>query len=500
MEPKFLINVWKFCLISLIFSISLAAKTPPNIVFILADDLGYNDIGYAQYSDVKTPVLDKLANQGLKLNYSYTQFVCSPSRASILTGLYPFRYGFQGGAIKPDEPKGLDLELQLLPERLKKLGYQTHLVGKWHLGLCKTAYTPRQRGFDTFRGFLGGSEDYYTHKCSHGKAYDYWHNENILYSHKYSTDDFRNYTVNLIEESGDTKTKPVFLFLSMQSIHAPLNLPPNVEEGDYDNRGSVREILKNLDSFTDHIVKALKSAKLWDNTVLIFSSDNGAYPNYGGNNYPLRGTKHSVWEGGVRVRTFLTGRDIERGEYGGLFHSVDWTPTILAMADGNAAKKLSGLDGINQWEALKQNEDSFENQPRKSFIYNYDKTGCPKNEFEAAVRMRTEENGKMQDFKLIVGHPGKYGGRYKPGEKIKHTKAVYFKDPVLFNMNVEDEKLEEAAHTGEDANDIKTKMLELLENEVNKGEYLDTIEKESVAKAWNNLDWNGNPILGPGWC
>ena len=136
-------------------------KKPPNIIFVLADDLGFNDVGYHN-PDIITPHIDALARTGVTLEQNYMQPLCTPSRSSLLTGMYPYHIGRQQWVIYPTTPTGLTLNRTLLPEVLKDLGYDTHLVGKWHLGHCNDAYLPLSRGFDTHFGYWEGSEDYYT--------------------------------------------------------------------------------------------------------------------------------------------------------------------------------------------------------------------------------------------------------------------------------------------------------------------------------------------------
>ncbi|KAI8515755.1 hypothetical protein Bbelb_065680 [Branchiostoma belcheri] len=141
--------------------------TQPHIVFIVADDLGWNDVGWHN-PDVKTPVLDQLAHDGVILNQTYVNYVCTPSRTAFMTGYFPYHVGMQHMAMLPAQPSAVPSHFPFLPEKLKELGYATHVVGKWHLGFCNWNYTPTYRGFDSFYGFYNGQDDYYKHTVQGG--------------------------------------------------------------------------------------------------------------------------------------------------------------------------------------------------------------------------------------------------------------------------------------------------------------------------------------------
>ena len=210
-----------------LFSSCLTKISPsqPHIVLIVADDLGWGDVGWNNpfMLDV-TPSLTKLAKSGVILSQYYVQQVCTPSRAALMTGMYPFHIGRQKQTIKPLMPTGLTLNRTLLPEQLAKLGYRNHLVGKWHLGFCKWEYTPTFRGFHHFFGFYTGASGHFSHV--RGNGYDFRRNTRTLVGvqGKYSTDLFTDETVNVIKKH-KFKNKPLFITLCYQAPHAPLEVP-----------------------------------------------------------------------------------------------------------------------------------------------------------------------------------------------------------------------------------------------------------------------------------
>ncbi|XP_077991635.1 arylsulfatase B-like [Glandiceps talaboti] len=360
----------------------------PNIVFILADDLGWSDIGYNN-PYVITPTLDNLAREGIILNQFYAISTCSPTRASLMSGYYAYRVGFQNCGLSSTVPKGLSLNFTLLPERLRQLGYSTYMVGKWHLGFCKYEYTPNGRGFDHFYGFYGAAQDHYTHRS--GTYLDLredltpdW-NQNGTYS----TNLFGGKAAKYIAEHDINK--PLFLYLAFSNVHSPLQVPKKYSDiyPPMDNGRRIKlGMVSALDDAVHTVVSALKDRGLWENTLLIFMSDNGAPVNDKsfGNNWPYRGAKASMWEGGTRVVAFAHGRMLKKHSYiyNGLMHVVDWYPTLVSVAGGDTD---SDIDGLDMWASISQGSDST----RKEFIYHIEEVFNP----VAAIR--------IEDYKLIVG-------------------------------------------------------------------------------------------------
>ncbi|XP_070532642.1 arylsulfatase B-like [Ptychodera flava] len=373
-----------------------------NIVFILADDLGWGDVGYLNPL-VITPTIDKLAREGVILNQSYVSQSCSPSRAAIMSGYYPYRLGFQGGGLKQSMPTGLPLHLMLLPRKLQQLGYSTYMVGKWHLGFCKKEYTPNGRGFDHFYGFYGGGEKHFTHVLGRGLDLQYDFEPDRTQNGTYSTYLFSGKAVEFIQTHD--KSKPFFLYLAFQNVHSPLQVPEKYTDMYASVANEKRRIklgmITAMDDGIAKVMNALRRHELWDNTLIVFSTDNGAPQNerFEGNNWPLRGTKGSLFEGGTRAVGFIHGSMLEKTGYvnNQLIHAVDWYPTLSTVAD---AKTLDPeMDGLNVWNTLRKNEPS----PRKEFVYNIlEKTPL------AGIR--------AGNYKLIVGNPHFSACRVPPPE------------------------------------------------------------------------------------
>ncbi|CAN7940987.1 unnamed protein product, partial [Ixodes hexagonus] len=192
---------------------------PPNIIFILADDLGWADVSFRGDPQIPTPNLDVLASQGIILNNYYVQHLCAPSRGALMSGLYPIHTGLQHLVQVPAEPWGLSPNFTILPEYLRDLGYVNHIIGKWHLGYYKESYTPTRRGFDSFYGYYNGGEDYYNHEILYVIGLDFWADTTPVRSERghYSTNLFTSKAVSLIRKHD--KSKPLFLYLSHQAVH-----------------------------------------------------------------------------------------------------------------------------------------------------------------------------------------------------------------------------------------------------------------------------------------
>ena len=319
----------------------------PHIVFILADDLGFNDIGYHN-SKFKTKILDELARTGVRLDNYYVQPICTPTRAQLLTGRYDIHTGLQHGIIWPSQANALPSNETTIAEKLKDSGYRTHVVGKWHLGFYREKFIPTRRGFDSFYGFLTGGQDYYTHRNRLGfpasgykflNGYDFWRDEKLERDvvGKYTTNLFAREAERIIQEHDPQN--PLFLFLSFQAPHSPLQVPErflkqykNIKD---QNRRVYAAMVSCMDEAVGNVTRVLKKRGLWEDTVLIFSSDNGGQVTAGGNNWPLRGWKASRWEGGIRGVGFVNSDLIQKPGrvYKGLVHVSDWFPTILHLAN-----------------------------------------------------------------------------------------------------------------------------------------------------------------------
>jgi arylsulfatase A-like enzyme len=331
-------------------ALSARAARPPNIVIILADDLGYAELGCQGCKDIATPHIDSMARGGIRFTQGYvTCPVCAPTRAALLTGRYQQRFGFEtnpGPEAYADEKFGLPLEQPTLAERLKLAGYTTGMVGKWHLGY-KPELTPPKRGFDEFYGFLSGAHSYLprVRRSSLRRG-----TEAIAGEKEYLTDAFGREAVAFIRRN---KARPFFLYLPFNAVHSPLQAPEKYLKrvgGISDaKRRTYAAMTVAMDDAVGRVLETLRKEGLEENTSIFFLSDNGGPTSQTtSGNAPLRGHKGQVWEGGIRIPFMVQWR--ARLPAGEVFKqpvaSLDIVPTVLA-AVGKPAKPHDKLDGAN---------------------------------------------------------------------------------------------------------------------------------------------------------
>jgi len=354
------------------------AAERPNIVYILADDLGWKDVGF-HGSDIKTPAIDTLANGGARLEQFYAQPMCTPSRAALLTGRYPFRYGLQTLVIPSAGKYGLATDEWLLPQALKEAGYETAIVGKWHLGHADRKYWPLERGFDHQYGPLLGEIDYFTH-TAHGVR-DWFRDEKPFQEEGYVTQLLGREAVRVIERH-DPK-KPLFLYLAFTAPHAPYQVPKEYLDR-YAHvadpaRRAYAAMTTAMDEEIGKVVAALEKKGMRKNSVVVFGSDNGgprsakftgevdmSKSTIPADNGPYRDGKASYYEGGTRVVTLLNapGRVKPGTVVDGPIHIVDMYPTLAALAGAPTAKGKT-LDGLDVWPAIAEGKPS----PRTEVVY-----------------------------------------------------------------------------------------------------------------------------------
>ncbi|XP_077985170.1 arylsulfatase B-like [Glandiceps talaboti] len=359
------------CVILCALSVPIDAKKP-NIVYILADDLGWSDIGFNN-PYVKSPNIDQLASEGVILDQHYVSPLCSPTRAAFLTGYYPWRTGYQHSTLTKYQLKGLPLNTTTIAQELKALNYNTYMIGKWHLGFCNYVYTPHGRGFDKYYGYYTGEVDYLTHK--NAEYLDLRENDEPDFGSDgtYSTEIFASKAEKYID--GQPKCKPMFLYLAFLSVHAPI-MPEEKYTKMYENVTNINRrkkmaMVTAMDDAIGIVVDALKRKGLWENTILVFSSDNGGPQDdkMEGINYPLRGGKASCWEGGTRAASFVWSRRLQKTGYRNkqMMHIVDWFPTFINLA-GGTLDAARDHDGYNIWDAVSKDASS----PRTRFVYHID--------------------------------------------------------------------------------------------------------------------------------
>jgi arylsulfatase A len=342
---------------SLLWSCNEPAAPPPpkpNIILIMADDLGYGGIGCYGNTEIATPHLDALAAQGIKFtDFHSNGAVCSPTRAALLTGNYQQRAGLEGVIYVRGETReaGLDTAQVTIAELMKENGYATGMMGKWHLGYNKE-YNPVHHGFDEFYGYLSGNVDYHSHYDNAG-IYDWWHNLDSIQEEGYVTDLITQHAVDFINQY---KEEPFFLYIPHEAPHLPFqgrNDPayrfPGKEFTYYgpveDTQRAYKEMVEVMDEGIGKIMEALKKNKLEENTLVIFISDNGAEAF--GHNGGLNGDKGGLLEGGHRVPALVYWKNkIDPGISSETLISMDLLPTILSLSQGEVASDIH-FDGVD---------------------------------------------------------------------------------------------------------------------------------------------------------
>ncbi|XP_067656524.1 arylsulfatase J-like isoform X2 [Haliotis asinina] len=445
---------------------ALSAK--PNIIFIFADDYGYHDVGYHN-SDIKTPVLDQLAAGGVKLENYYVQPLCSPSRSQFMSGRYQIHTGLQHGVILATQPNALPLGSATIADKMKDAGYSTYAVGKWHLGFYKNAYLPTNRGFDSFYGYLTGKENYYTHShcdffntsiCGH----DLRDNTKSVFTENghYSTHLFTEKAIDIIQKHD--KAKPFFLYLAYQSTHIPLQVPSQyMDQYSHINdtkRRTFAGMTTCMDEGIGNVTAALKASGQLANTLIVFSADNGGQVSEGASNWPLRGTKGTLWEGGIRAVGFVYGDMLKnKGTINRqMIHVSDWFPTLVGMAGGNT-NGTKPLDGFDQWKTIRvlvightnlgdrpgeewkkgrytRNKGENSASPRTEILHNIDPLAKPRgqkfynNTFDTRIRAAI----RVGKWKLITGNPDETFVPPLLGKEPNVERVDALKNILLFNI------------------------------------------------------------------
>ncbi|MCA9138099.1 MAG: arylsulfatase [Planctomycetales bacterium] len=375
----------KQAFVSFIFALGIVCPTGHaqdklNIVHIVADDLGWKDVGFNGATDIRTPNIDALARGGAKFTQFYTQSMCTPTRAALMTGRYPFRYGLQTIVIPGPADYGLDTTEYLLPQCLKDAGYHTAIIGKWHLGHAHMKYWPKQRGFDYQYGAMIGELDYFTH--SDAGVLDWFRNNKPVNEKGYTTQLLGDDAVNFIQRQ--TADRPFYLYLAFNAPHTPYQAPQEYIARFADIADPTRRIYAGmiacLDDEIGKVVAALEKKGLRKNTLILLHSDNGGTKNamFAGqmtdlsktvlpcDNGPYRDGKGSLFEGGNRVAACANwpGK-IKPQTVEGIIHAVDLYPTFAALC-GASTDKCKPLDGVNVWETIAQGSPS----PRTEVVYN----------------------------------------------------------------------------------------------------------------------------------
>ena len=374
-----MINLGALLQMSVFIAAALAADDKPHIVLILIDDLGWANVGYHRDTatdEVDTPNIDSLVAEGLELNHHYAASVCAPSRASLLSGRLPIHVNDQNrnmGLYNADDPvsgyMGIPIGMTTLGTKMKEGGYATHVVGKWNVGTATYDHTPEGRGFDSSLIYFSSSNDYYTQQegdCDGTAIVDLWDSgapATQLNGTDYEEAIFRDRILNIVEDH--STSTPLFLYYAPHLVHTPLDVPDSYLELfdfiDYEDRQHYMAMVKYIDDVIGELVDALKDKNMWDNTLLVLSSDNGGQV-FAGNNYPLKGLKASDWQGGVRVNAFVSGGYLPEDMRGTMtdeyIHLADWYATFSNLAgvdptdDMAATFGLPEIDSLDMWPLI----------------------------------------------------------------------------------------------------------------------------------------------------
>lgn len=350
----------------------------PNVVIIMTDDQGYGDLSCMGATDFITPNLDSLAENGVRFSSMYSASpVCSPSRASLLTGRYPGNAGVRAILAGHRRASGLTPAVPTIATALKKLGYVTGISGKWHLGL-RDECRPNSNGFDEFDGFLAGCLDYYSHIFYYGMAdgntnptHDLWHNEDEVYDNgEYLTERITKKSIDFIQRH---KNEPFFLYVAYNAPHYPMHAPEKyIKRFEHlpPDRRIMAAMISAVDDGVGDIVNELKRQGLLENTMIYFQSDNGPSresrnfldgtpdPYYGGTAGAFTGHKFSLFEGGIRIPAIFSwaGHSLHGAVIDSPHIATDIFPTVLEACGGNPDEYE--IDGESILEMLLGGEDS----------------------------------------------------------------------------------------------------------------------------------------------
>ena len=379
-----------FLLLSLVPILVFAAERP-NVIVIVADDLGWNDVGF-HGGDIDTPSLDRLAAEGVELNRFYTTPICSPTRAALMTGRDPIRLGIAYGVILPWDNIGVHPDEHFMPQSFLAAGYQTAMVGKWHLGHAQMSYHPNNRGFEHFYGHLHTEVGFYPPFANAGGK-DFQLNGVSIDDEGYETFLLADEVSRYIRER-DT-SKPFFVYMPFIAPHTPLDAPQELQDKYRDINTDLKPsrakgtdqtrrlakfmlqpsarpmyaaVVDGMDQAIGQVLDTLDSEGIADNTIVLFFSDNGgaAYSVGGADNVPLRGGKGETFEGGIRVVSLMRwpGAIKPQQKMTDIMTVMDVFPT-LAEAAGIEAQNQRRLDGRSMWSAIAEGVP----QPRKDWIY-----------------------------------------------------------------------------------------------------------------------------------
>jgi arylsulfatase A-like enzyme len=372
----------------------MAAPQHPNVLIFLADDLGWNDVGY-HGSEIQTPNIDRLASEGVRFERAYSFPLCSPTRSGLMTGRSPMRLGMAYATVRPWSSYGVPVQERFMSQAFQTAGYQTAITGKWHLGHAYKKFLPRSRGFDHAYGHMNGAIDYYTHERDGGL--DWNRNGASVREEGYSTSLLGNEAIRFIKQRD--RSRPFFLYVPFNSPHAPLQAPPEYVNkyariGDPQRR-TFAGMVDAMDATIGRVLAALSEEGAAGNTLVLFFSDNGGPVQLGARNTPLRAGKATTFEGGTRVPTIMRwpGRLKAGAVSQQVLSMIDYFPTLAAAA-GVAPGNTLPFDGKNLWPLI----TSGKVEPREDLFFAQSSAG----RVRLAVRRR--------EWKLVREAPLLGGG------------------------------------------------------------------------------------------
>jgi arylsulfatase A-like enzyme len=348
---------------SLLVSCSSKTDSKPNIIIILADDAGYSDFGFMGSDEIKTPNLDQLALDGVTFNNAYVSAsVCSPSRAGLLTGMYQQRFGHECN-LDSDVNNSFDPNQITIAEALKTEGYNTGLIGKWHLG-DKTQNHPLKNGFDYFWGFISGARNYFydPNEEFRNSIRNVVENYTQTKFDGYLTDVLGDKAIGFINKNHETNN-PFFLFLSFNAPHTPMHAKDDVLEKFKDNPRQVyASMMWSMDEAIGNVVEALKENDQYDNTIIYFLSDNGAAMSNDASPFPFKGWKGNQYEGGIKTPMIMTWKNKIKSntQFDGFISALDIFKTSLDASSVNK-EYMVNADGKNIMNYLNNNDIKNEN-------------------------------------------------------------------------------------------------------------------------------------------
>lgn len=327
-------------------SASTQSAPRPNVVLILCDDLGYGDLGCYGAKDIRTPCLDRMAAEGLRFaDFSVTSPLCTPSRAALMTGRYPGRAGLATGVLRPDARNGLQPEEVTLAELAKQAGYATGCIGKWHLGF-QPGMRPLDQGFDSYYGVLHNLDHWETQCFEKEGGMPVLRGDAVERRPAVPAEMTGLYTAEALRFLEANRTKPFFLYLAHAMPHLPFDA--SAEFKGKSARGLYGDAVEELDASAGRILEALRDLGLAEKTLVLFTSDNGPERKTPGTAAPLRGTKHTVYEGGLRVPclAWWPGRVPAGAVCREFVTTLEFLPTLAALW-GTAPSPARVLDGFD---------------------------------------------------------------------------------------------------------------------------------------------------------